>query len=395
MSTPRPSIFRDALQVSRERIAAMSEEHLDQLMLQLLQAQAYRCGSPVNEICVNTEGKAKDGGCDGWSEKPAAADPWLGSANTCWQFKAGSAGGPRRLAGEVIKPIPSGTLLSGGRFVVVASGSRSGKSGENRRLAILRNEAAAANIPTAAIEVIGSERLTNWCNQHPAVAAHWAGRPDGLWTFEDWSKSDEHQVPWQASEATQGEIEARRADLDFFAGSVHHLHIQGLPGVGKTRFALELCRGAPWRGAVIYIRQAADLRLQELIDSATADAGVHLSVVADEVQADQLRPLRDSVGRGNGRIRLITVGHSSTPDPVRIPALLVKPLDRQSMGKVINGWYPAMPREHVDFVVRFADGYVSCPAGGQRCRAAAYHGRARVARPQRDSQLSRRNARGG
>jgi hypothetical protein len=28
------------------------------------------------------------------------------------------------------------------------------------------------------------------------------------------------------------------------------------------------------------------------------------------------------------------------------------------MGKVINGWHPAMPREHVDFVVRFADGYV-------------------------------------
>ena len=50
-------------------------------------------------------------------------------------------------------------------------------------------------------------------------------------------------------------------------------------------------------------------------------------MVADEVQAEQLRPLRDSVGRGSGRIRLITVGHSSTPDPVRIPALLVKPLD--------------------------------------------------------------------
>ncbi len=81
-------------------------------------------------------------------------------------------------------------------------------------------------------------------------------------------------------------------------------------------------------------------------------------VAADEVQADQLRPLRDSLGRGNGRIRLITVGHSSTPDPTRIPALLVKPLDPQSMGKVINGWYAAMPPEHVDFVVRFADGYV-------------------------------------
>ena len=28
------------------------------------------------------------------------------------------------------------------------------------------------------------------------------------------------------------------------------------------------------------------------------------------------------------------------------------------MRKVINGWYASMPPEHVDFVVRFADGYV-------------------------------------
>lgn len=357
MSQPRSSIYRDALQVSPERIAVMSDEDLNVLMGQLLRAQAYKCGSPLNEIRVNTEGKAKDDGCDGWSAKPATPDDWLGSTDTCWQFKAGSAGEPARLAGEVTKRIPKETLTSGGRFVVVASGSTNGKKGEDDRLAILTDN-AAAQIPAKQIEVIGSERLTNWCNQHPAVAARWAGRPDGLWILDDWSNSDEHQVPWQASAAVQSELDARRADLDFATGSVHHLHIQGPPGVGKTRFALELCREAAWRGAVIYIRQAADLRLAELIDGAAADAGVQLTVVADEVQPEQLRPLRDSVGRGSGRVRIITVGHSSSPDPTRIPALLVKPLDPEVMRKVIKGWHPAMPPEHVDFVVRFADGYV-------------------------------------
>jgi len=358
MSKPRHSIFRDTLQVSPERIAAMSDEDLNVLMAQLLRAQAYRCGSPLNEIRVNTEGKAKDDGSDGWSGKPGTLDDWLGSADTCWQFKAGSAGVPARLAGEVAKRIPKETLTSGGRFVVIASGSTNGKKGEEDRLATLTTEAATTSIPAGKIEVIGSERLTTWCNQHPAVAACWAGRPDGLWSLDDWSNSDEHQVPWQASVPMQSELDARRADLDFATGSVYHFHIQGPPGVGKTRFALELCRRAAWRGAVIYIRQATDLRLAELIDGATADAGVKLMVVADEVQAEQLRPLRDSVGRGNGRVRLITVGHCTTPDPTRIPALLVKPLGRQVMGEVVKGWHPAMPPEHVDFVVRFADGYV-------------------------------------
>jgi DNA polymerase III delta prime subunit len=358
VSKTRSSIFRNALQVSPERIAAMSDGDLDLLMSQLLKAQAYKCGSPLNKICVNTEGKAKDDGCDGWSAKPATPDNWLGSADTCWQLKAGKAGEPSRLAGEVTKRIPKETLDSGGRFVVVASGSKNGKKGEQDRLATLTSEAETAKIPIAKIEVIGSERLTNWCNQHPAVAAYWAGHPDGLWSLDDWSKSDEHQVPWQASTPVQTELVAQRANLDFAIGSIYHLHIQGPPGVGKTRFALELCREAPWRTKVIYIRQAADLRLVELIDGVAADDGVQLIVVADEVQAEQLTPLRDSVGRGNGRVRLITVGHSNTPDPARIPTLLVKPLDRQVMGEVVRGWHPAMPPEHVDFVVRFADGYV-------------------------------------
>lgn len=358
MSQPRASIYRNALQVSPERVAAMSDADLNMVMGQLLQAQAYRCGSPRSEILVNTEGMAKDDGCDGWSAKPATPDDWLGSTDTCWQFKAGSAGEPARLAGEITKRMPMKTLNNGGRYVVVASGSTNGKKGEDDRLTTLTAEAEQACIPGAKIEVIGSERLTNWCNQHPAVAARWAGRPDGLWSIDDWANSAEHQVPWQASAAVQSEIDARRTDLDFTTGSVHHLHIQGPPGVGKTRFALELCREAAWRDAVIYIRQATDLRLLELIDGAAADGDVQLTVVADEVQPDQLRPLQDLVGRGSGRIRLITVGHSPSPDPTRIPALSVKPLEFEVMWKVISGWHPAMPPEHVEFVVRFADGYV-------------------------------------
>jgi len=287
----------------------------------------------------------------------STSDDWLGSTDICWQFKAGTAGEPARLSGEVTKRIPNETLAGGGRFVVVASGSTNGKKGEDDRVATLINEALGKITPSK-IEVIGSERLTTWCNQHPAIAARWADRPVGLWSLDDWSNSAEHQVPWQASTRVQSEIKARQSDLDFATGSVHQLHIKGPPGVGKTRFALELCREAAWRGAVIYIQQAADHRLIELIDSAVADMGVQLIVVVDEVQSEQLRPLRDSVGRGSGRVRLITIGHSPSPDPTRIPTLLINPLDSSIMQEIIKGLHPAMPPEHVDFVVHFADGYV-------------------------------------
>jgi len=358
MSNPRPSIFRDALQVSPERIVAMNDGDLNMLMGQLLRAQAYKCGSPISEIRVNTVGNAKDDGCDGWSAKPMNSDDWLGTTDTCWQFKAGGAGEPARLSNEINKRFPRETLINGGRFVLVACCSSNGMKGEQDRLDKLIFEAKEANIPTEKIVVIGSERLSNWCNQHPAVAACWAGRPYGLWTLDDWSISKEHQTQWQASSEVLSLIDAQRADLDFASGSVLHLHIKGPPGVGKTRFALELCRDAAWRGSVIYIQQASEFRLNELIDSAAADNGVQLIVVADEVQPDQLKPLRNSIGRGNGRIKLITIGHCSSPDPTRIPTQSVDPLAPDIMRKVIQGLHLAMPPEHVDFVTRFADGYV-------------------------------------
>src|SRR5712692_6793162 len=358
MTPVRSSEFRSALQVSPERIAALDDSDLNLLMGELLLAQAYRCQAAINEVQVNTEGIAKDDGCDGWSPKPAIADPWLGSVQTCWQFKAGSSGQPANLVGEVLKRIPRETLIAGGRFVVIASGSTNGKKGEEDRLKTLQDEAGKGGLPKDSIEVIGSERLTTWCNQHPAVAARWAGRPEGLWSLEDWLRSPEHQVPWQTTAGLQQRIADVRRDLDFTSDVVHHLHVQGPPGVGKTRFTLELCREAPWKSAVIYVRDASDLRLTELIDGATADLGVRLVVVADEVQPEDLRPLRDSLDRGDGRVRLISIGHAKTPDPARIPAVSVVPLDGQVMAAVIKGWHPAMPLEHVDFVVQFAEGYV-------------------------------------
>lgn len=352
-------IFRNALQVSPVRIAALNDAELHALLRALLSAQSYRCGC-ANAI-VNTEAGAADDGCDGWSARPAHDDPWLGSANTCWQFKAGSAGQPAKLPGEVTKPMRR-TLQAGGRFVVVASGSKAGQAGVRRRLDRLRIAADGAGIPSRNIEVYGSERLAEWCNQHPAVAARWAGAPAGLQPFDDWARSEVHRIPYQETPRITAAMSDMLTKLDFNAqrdeDRIRHLHIRGQPGVGKTRFALELCRRAPWRATVIYVRQADDVRLSELIDSAAEAPDVRLTVVADEVQPERIEPLRDSVGRADGRVQLVTIGSSPSPDLRRIPELTIEPLDAPAMRAVISGWYPQMPPEHVDFVTGFADGYV-------------------------------------
>ena len=353
--------YRNVLQVSPTRIATLDETDLNELMAQLLRAQAYRCGSARD--LVNAEIRAADDGCDGWSDRPATPDPWLGSTATCWQFKSGRSGEPRLLGAEVKKPIPLRTLRDGGRFVVVASGSNSGLKGIEDRQAQLIIAAREAGLPAQAAErmtVYGSEEIAKWCNQHPAIAARWAGRPPGLLTLSEWEESEEHRMPYQAPTDVQSNLTERRVDLTFGTGGVNHLHIQGHPGVGKTRFALELCRDAPWRDTVIYFPQSDDPRLPELIDSVAQDQDpeLRLMIVADEVQLEHLLPFKESVERSNGRVRLVTVGGCTTPSPQRIPELPIEPLDAAMMRRVVNGWYPAMPPEHVDYVTRLADGYL-------------------------------------
>ena len=179
----------------------------------LLRDRAYRCG--CLDTSVNTDTDVPDDGCDGWSARPATEDRWLGNTDTCWQFKAGKAGEPAKLSGEVTKPMPQQTLREGGRFVVVASGSTSGEAGVRRRKAKLVSAAEEAGIPSRNIEVYGSEKLAEWCNQHPAVAARLTGAPEGLQWLEDWARSDVHQIPYRETPKITEALSATLARFDF------------------------------------------------------------------------------------------------------------------------------------------------------------------------------------
>lgn len=346
------------LQISAERIATLRDYELSLFFKDLLRAHAYKTGVPLDAAYVNTEDKAKDDGCDAWSGSASSPDEWLGPENTCWQLKAGVAGEPGRLKGEAGKRIPMETLASGGRLVVVACGSTNGKKGQDDRRAVLVEEATALGLPADKIEVIGSERLADWCNEHPAIAWRFIGNTTNIVTLDKWETNEQHRVQWQPSSVATDSFDEIRGDLDLNEGQVKHLHIEGPPGVGKTRFALELAKGAPWYSYVVYVRQAAEVDVGNIIQTVTNAPGARLLVVVDEVQQHQLAPLRDAVGYADGRVRLVTIGHSRTPDPDRIPSIRIAPLDDEKMGQLVRAWHEGMPPEHVDFVVRFADGYV-------------------------------------
>jgi hypothetical protein len=185
-----------------------------------------------------------------------------------------------------------------------------------------------------------------------------AARPAGLWTLKHWLIPGEHDLEWQATDQTRAAMQQWQEELDFKNGQRQHLHLYGETGVGKTRFAMEICRDALWKDHVIYFQKASDHRLNEIISDVVHAADVRLMLVVDQVETKDLQDLQQAIAKGQGRIRLITIGQEAGNDQQRIVSHQVKPLERQILEKIIEKWHGDMSHEVIDFIVRFAMGNV-------------------------------------
>ncbi|MFM7674812.1 MAG: WD40 repeat domain-containing protein, partial [Synechococcus sp.] len=78
--------------------------------------------------------------------------------------------------------------------------------------------------------------------------------------------------------------------------------------------------------------------------------------MADDIPDRLLKPLRDALEPSEGRVRLITLGTSPSPDPRRIQEEKLPPLSADSLRELLRCWYPAMAAELVSTVLNLADG---------------------------------------
>ncbi len=242
--------------------------------------------------------------------------------------------------------------------MLVASGSARGEAGRRERLEVLQREARRRGLPPANIEVLTSESLTAWLAEHPAVAALLAGLPSGLRTLPAWKADRRHVGKWYpAGDAVQMMAKATQA-LAGHGGGPQHVHITGRPGVGKTRFALELCNQAPWRESVLYVPQPQDVSVAQILGAQTGGPARTLVLVVDEAPANKLAEWAVDAERCGPGVRLLTIGHSAAPSGTQTVEIPIPPLEPTAMRTAVAAWHPAMPSEHVEFVVEFADGYV-------------------------------------
>lgn len=348
--------------VSPEAIARMSDVDLKPILRELIWAEARRYGCNPGEVFVNTEDRARDGGADAFTPKPAVPSDWLGTVQTCWQFKSGSAGEPAAIANEVKEPLPRQTLKDKGRFVLVATSSNSGRMGRARRLKSLRDSARSARIPISKIEVFTSENLAGWLDEHPALAKDLRGMPSGVWSLACWAADRRHRLAWHGTPTTNEAIRTIHDDLDPIGASTStHMHVWGHPGVGKTRFVLEACREAPWHRDVLYVGDGQRTDVARLLERMAGHPNATAVVVVDEARPQDLPDLNSLVARADGRVRLLTISLGPAPAVPAGPPIAeyqVTPLEERAAADLIASWHPSMPSEHREFAARFCAGYV-------------------------------------
>lgn len=369
MPTPSRSFPHALFEVSPDIVRRLDDRRLRDVMAGLLLAEAYKCGADRSRVIVNAEVDAPDEGQDAYTPCPAKESPWLGSMETCWQFKAGGASLPSRIAGEVTKPRPKRILAAGGRYVLVASDVGDGETGRDARLAVLRKDAEDAGLPSDRIDVLtGGEQLVTWINEHPAVAAALLDR-DVLVPIPEWARASKHRDAFYPTEQLAASVLSAREALAFETPGPTHVHVFGPPGVGKTRFALEVCRDAPWMNSAVFIPQAARTDVRAYIDTARTNPALRAVVVVDEVGADDLRALAEAAERAEGRIRLMTIGQARPEDTTAMRSIRVEPLDADATTGLVRDLHPGMPIEHARFVASVSAGYVKLA----RLLAAAVH----------------------
>jgi hypothetical protein len=120
---------------------------------------------------------------------------------------------------------------------------------------------------------------------------------------------------------------------------------------------MEIVRGSGLQEFAIYC-PAFDVFVHEFLGQVRGDPSARVLLVVDQVPPEAVSQLNQQVRLSGGRIRLITISSEPPIDSENIRMLNLGRLDSGEMRKLVQAQGLGLPFEHLDYVVRFADGFV-------------------------------------
>lgn len=341
-------------QVTAEDIARLDAAFTDAIN-RLLETEAAAAGMLASSLVLNRVETIADGGVDASIHDAPPGTDWIPEGNSAWQFKRSNLG-PTACADEFAKSKWAHDYLkSGGSYVVVLGVPLSEKLIEDRRRKIVDKAVELgllADPESARVLVYDANALARWVSLFPSLAVNpvMGGPGTAAVDFTRWSASRRHQLAWTPDDARTEMIAAMRSDI--VAEGVVEVRVQGEPGVGKTRLVLEALRVSSLEPLVAYVADAAEVSgelLEHLIGG-----GRTAVLVIDECPAERHASLAARLP-DDPRIKLITIGHLGAA-AARRPVLLIEPLPRGALEKLLEDNFSQLSSEARRFVVDHANG---------------------------------------
>ena len=362
-----PGIF----EVEAQDISDLNALNLTKLLDRLLHLEARFHGIDERAVEVGLRINVPDGGEDGrigWHGGPPSTQ-YLPCRLVQFQNKATNMT-PGQCANEIIgsnkklKPMIERALEEGGAYIIFTTQILN-KQEKDERVSAIRDrltELGARFAGTAHIAIYDASMIQGWTNHYAsAITAvlNAVGRPlvNGLHIWEEWERLEEnHLFEFVADQPRAEAIRDLRALLSSPRKSAR---IIGLSGLGKTRLALEICRGEPGNAnfsqrAVYVNAMHTDTNLPGVVHSWVRDGREGLIVVDDcDLQIHQA--LRREIERQDSQISLLTLHYNpekdSSTNTVQLGTMdnkLIKSMLQPVYGDTIND---------IDRIVSFAQGF--------------------------------------
>lgn len=335
------------------RIKSLSPQSSIVFFADLLWAEARRIKIPFNSIDISFNINKPDGGIDAVVRQSGIEEDLIFNGSTFYQLKAGESFKPWQ-DGEIKKELfgrkkpqkenlgnaVKKCLDTNSTYVLVCLGHDLQHKELNQIEELIKSNFEEIGYPNSKAKVIDATKIVGYLRFFPSLSlqinsrTHYKFQSHASWLKNN---SDMRQtfIPGEKQLLLLKNMrdEIRKTD------SYHHIRLLGEPGIGKTKFILEVTKEDDLSASVIYLQSAKSFIDSELQNELLKeDNEFNAILVIDECNPTERALIWNRLERISNRVTLITIYNDYDDSSGNIVYFDMPRLTNEKISEIIQGY---------------------------------------------------------